>query len=555
MNMQPDRRELETRIRLLEEENRLLREEAEALRRYQVEHTALYERNIFCVYAHDLDGNFLDANDAALRLLGYSRDEIRGLSLSTILDEENLQRARETLEEIVRTGSQSRPTEYRVRKRDGTRVWIETEACLLTREGRPSAVQGIALDITVRKEAEEALRGKEERYRRLFEDSPISLWEEDYSDLWDYIEGLRASGVDNLGAWFAGHPEGLRRCASLVKILNVNKATLKMYHAASVQDFIGGLDRIFDQDAYRVFERGILALAEGETRFESEAVNSTLKGEKKQILIRWTVVPGSRRPFGNILVSVIDITGIKSLERERANLTAMFAHDIKSSLVAIQGLVMRMLNRAETLPAEKQAKYLEIVRKEAGKLEFLVDDFLESSRVQAVRLNFSKAPFSVEKELREFFELYQPLALEKGLRLELDCAAGLPLIEADANRLRRVFLNLLDNAFKFSTRPGARVTLSAWAEADRVEIRIADQGTGIDPEDLPFVFDPFHRGRNGSEPLYRGHGVGLAAVKSIVEGHGGQVFVASEKGKGSVFTVRLPTAVRGSEPGSRPEAP
>jgi len=113
----------------------------------------------------------------------------------------------------------------------------------------------------------------------------------------------------------------------------------------------------------------------------------------------------------------------------------------------------------------------------------------------------------------------------------------LPVIEADADRLRRVFTNLLDNALKFSKGRGT-VTISTHETDKDVVIKVRDQGIGISTGDLPYIFDPFHRGQVGEET--EGFGVGLAAVKTIVEGHGGQVLVESELGKGSVFTVVLP---------------
>jgi signal transduction histidine kinase len=114
---------------------------------------------------------------------------------------------------------------------------------------------------------------------------------------------------------------------------------------------------------------------------------------------------------------------------------------------------------------------------------------------------------------------------------------ALPIMEADAERLRRVFTNLLDNAFKFSREKG-EITV-ATQETDReIIVKIKDQGSGIDSRDLPYIFDPFHRGRGTRKE--EGSGVGLAAAKEIVEGHGGRIHVESELGQGSLFIVVLP---------------
>ena len=232
-----------------------------------------------------------------------------------------------------------------------------------------------------------------------------------------------------------------------------------------------------------------------------------------------------------------DIRRLKALEREKANLISMFAHDMKSPLVAVQGFVGRLLARTPDMGEEKGDKYLEIIREEAGKLEFLVDDFLELSRLQTGKLKLNFSATSLDKQLLELFEAYQPRAAQAGIELRLENKEALPIIEADAERLRRVFTNLLDNALKFAKERGA-VTITAEQTDQDVRIKIIDEGIGIDERELLYVFDPFHRGRDVDDR--EGFGLGLAAVKTIVEGHKGRVIVESELGKGSVFTVILP---------------
>jgi len=122
---------------------------------------------------------------------------------------------------------------------------------------------------------------------------------------------------------------------------------------------------------------------------------------------------------------------------------------------------------------------------------------------------------------------------------------ALPIIYADEKRLRRVFTNLLDNAVKFSKAQGT-ITLVAQETAREVLVQIIDQGVGMAAEELPYIFDLFHRGR-GSEKR-EGYGIGLATVKAIVEGHGGRIQVTSELGRGSTFSVFLPKERKVPEP-------
>ncbi|MBW2622436.1 MAG: PAS domain-containing sensor histidine kinase [Deltaproteobacteria bacterium] len=233
-----------------------------------------------------------------------------------------------------------------------------------------------------------------------------------------------------------------------------------------------------------------------------------------------------------------DISRLKSLEREKDNIISMFAHDMKSCLATIGGFTVRLLKKASELDEEKRTSYLGIIRKETEKLDVLVYDFLEFSRLQTGELKLNFQAFSLDKELIELFEVYQSREIQSGISLIQQNGDILPVIKADPVRLRRVFTNLLDNAFKFSKK-GDRITISSEETAQEIKITIKDQGVGIDPKDLPFIFDIFYRGTEGTGET-EGSGVGLAVVKTIVESHGGRILVQSEPGRGAAFTVVLP---------------
>ncbi len=127
---------------------------AETVTRYR----ALYDRALHCVYVHDLEGNFLDVNEAALNLLGYTRNEILSLNVTSLIDKNQLPMAFRTINEIRERGSQKAPRQFKFRKKNGEEVWLETDACLIFRNEKPYAIQGIALDITDRIRLERELR-------------------------------------------------------------------------------------------------------------------------------------------------------------------------------------------------------------------------------------------------------------------------------------------------------------------------------------------------------------------------------------------------------------
>ena len=167
MDKLPTYKELEHRVRELKKRCLDLESAKEELLDLEERYRAIFGRSLYCIYLHDFEGRFIDANEAALNFFGYTREELPSLSFSSLLAEDQLPKAFEALEEIKQSGSQEGFSEYKLKKKDGNYVWVETDGSLIYREGTPCAILGVARDITDRKKAEEALRQSEQRYRSL----------------------------------------------------------------------------------------------------------------------------------------------------------------------------------------------------------------------------------------------------------------------------------------------------------------------------------------------------------------------------------------------------
>ncbi|MEW5959925.1 MAG: PAS domain S-box protein, partial [Chloroflexota bacterium] len=176
------------------------------------------------------------------------------------------------------------------------------------------ANQELQAEVYERSQAEQALRESQHRYRRLFEDSPISLWEEDFSPGKAYFDHLAASGVTDWRDYFMAHPEAVAHCVGLVRILDVNAATLELLKANNKDELLTGLPNTFAEESLPVFREELISLAEGRPTFQSEAVLKTLTGEKISIVLRMTVAPGYEASLGRVLVSMQDITDRKRAE-------------------------------------------------------------------------------------------------------------------------------------------------------------------------------------------------------------------------------------------------
>jgi diguanylate cyclase (GGDEF)-like protein/PAS domain S-box-containing protein len=167
--------ELRQQIAELETLEKQRNQAEEVLRENKERYKALFDRSIYCVYVHDFEGRFIDANDAALNLLGYKKEDIPSVNFSTLFDEDQLPIVFKNMEELLQTGSQKRPIEHKLRKKDGGCVWVEAEGSVIYKQGNPYAIQGIARDITERKRAEGALRESEEKFRILAETNAAAI--------------------------------------------------------------------------------------------------------------------------------------------------------------------------------------------------------------------------------------------------------------------------------------------------------------------------------------------------------------------------------------------
>ena len=158
------------------------------------------------------------------------------------------------------------------------------------------------------------LSRSEARFRGLFEDVPLSIWEEDFSAVRQNIEKLRASGIEDLAAYFDEHPEAVAENAERVRVLDVNKATLEMFQAESKDELLEDLSKVLGPDSVTPFKEELLALAQGKTFFENETVNYTVHGERRVVFVRLSIAPGYEQTWEKVFVGVSDITEQRQAE-------------------------------------------------------------------------------------------------------------------------------------------------------------------------------------------------------------------------------------------------
>lgn len=217
----------------------------------------------------------------------------------------------------------------------------------------------------------------------------------------------------------------------------------------------------------------------------------------------------------------------------RDELLGIVAHDLRNPLSTILMQVERLRNR----PAERLQNGIVVIERAATRMNRLIQDLLDVTRMEAGTLAIEQARLSAAGLVRDAAEVQRPLATSASLELQVELSGSLPDVWADRDRMLQVFENLIGNALKF-TEPGGQVTVGAAKRDEEVLFWVSDTGTGIATADQPHVFDRFWQA-NGR---HRGAGLGLPIVKGIIDAHGGHVWVESEEGRGSTFFFTIPTA-------------
>ncbi|MFT3891072.1 MAG: PAS domain S-box protein [Anaerolineales bacterium] len=251
-------------------------------------------------------------NTAACQMNGYARDELIGQPIRIINTTPGTVTERAKYLERIRA-SKILKYEDRHRRKDGTVFPIEVSTSLITVGGR-EMVLGIDRDITNRKQAEEALREGERRYRALFEEMPIAVWEEDYSRIKNYLDTLKKQGITNFREYFSTHPDALARCTQMIGISDVNQTAVQMFEAADKQELImTTLEELSEGEREHNLE-DILAIADGRISNRWEGADTTCKGRPIVIELSWSVVPGYENDYSRVITTTIDITERKRME-------------------------------------------------------------------------------------------------------------------------------------------------------------------------------------------------------------------------------------------------
>lgn len=496
-----------------------------ALRESESRFRGVVESNMVGILFWNASGHIIAGNEMAVQMLGYSQEELQ----SGQVQWENITPAEfheidEAMQAQLLVEGVCSPFEKAYIRKDGTQVPILIGGALLP--GYSDRGVAYFIDITDRKQSENALRQSEERYRYLTESIPQLVW--------------------------TANAEGL--------LLDINQRWINYTGLSLEQAQIAGWQAVIHPDDVAVLNHYWVAAQQNDTHYQAEGRMRRADG-----VYRWHLhqaVP-LKDAQGNILKwfgTATDIEEQKQLQQEREYLLqreqaaraeaeaanrvkdeflAVLSHELRSPLNPILGWAKLLQDGKLDVVRTKHA--LATIERNAKLQAELIEDLLDVSRILRGKLNLTVSPVNLAATIQAAIETVRLAAEAKSIRIESAFASTGP-IAGDATRLQQIMWNLLSNAVKF-TPPGGQVNvkLEPVEHGREAQITITDTGKGIDPDFLPYIFDYFRQADSATTRQFGGLGLGLAIVRHLVELHGGTIQAESQgEGSGASFTVRLP---------------
>ena len=519
-----------------------------ALQASEARYSRLFQNMADAFVEVDFAGRIITTNPTFQTMLGYSESELLGLMWRDITPKIWRALEEDILAEQVMPQGSSGPFQKEFRRKDGTVIPVEVRIFLLKdAEGRSESMWAIVRDITDKQHAEQALRESEIRFRGLFEYMPVAVMEANFSPLKQRLEELLAQGVANLRWYLESNPEEISNLVARVRVLGVNSTALKLLGASSVPELVSELAKHFAVESMAILQEQILKIAEGELESDTEISLDDFRGEKKDLQLKWSVVPGHEHDFSRILISFSDLTARKvaeaeqhQLERELNHLRRLdslgrlaggVAHDINNVLSAIMMVASLMETQYEDNP--DILKNADTLLQAAVRGRDLVKGLRDFSRKDLE----SATTLDLNDLAKREADLLERTTLKK-VEIELDLADSLPLVFGDASAISNALMNLCVNACDAMPNGGRLTFITHSLGEGFVELSVQDTGEGMAPEVLARAMEPFFT----TKPAGKGTGLGLSQVYGTMKAHSGTLDIQSRPGEGTRVSLTFPPA-------------
>ncbi len=503
---------------------------------------AVSECSECAIFGKTLDGIINSWNAAAEGLFGYSAEEAIGKPSSILIPPDRTHELPNILDRIGRGERLERHQTVWLRK-DGHGIDVAVSVTPIKDDrGRVVGAATIARDITEQK------RTEEERERLLAElkeaNQRLVAANRRGRELADQAQRWAAE----LDAVIEGVGEGITIADGNGRILRRNRVGREILGPSPQieeeqrwTDYAGRFGvRYLDNRSVPSEQFPLARAVRGEAISGEELILVRPDGRRLHLLFSTSAVRDEEGRVALAMSIYRDITPIRLLEQAREEFISVVAHDLRSPLTLIPGFA-GLLQR---LPPEQhgrtqERKAVESILSSAKRLERMVADLLDASRIESNRLTLAKEPVDLPRLVEELVE--RTAEITKGHPVRIDVHGPVPAVLADPTRLEQVLVNLLSNAAKYSF-PRCEILLELQPRAGEVLISVTNRGLGIAPEDRDMIFTRFHRTRAAIKEKVPGLGLGLYISKGLVEAHGGRIWVESEMGKSTSFRFTLPAA-------------
>ncbi|EFI34887.1 PAS/PAC sensor hybrid histidine kinase [Desulfonatronospira thiodismutans ASO3-1] len=435
--------------------------------------------------------------------------------------------------------------------------WVSIRAVPVYEKGVVAGGILIRENITQRKKADEALRISEQKYRQLFESSPVSLWELDFSEVKKRLDALQAEGVQDLHSYFAGRQELIWEMADMVKVLDVNQQSLNLFRARTKRELMTGITSIFDKESQnKNFIQFLKVMACRGQGVVVERDHVTLDGQKLKTQVYWSVASGHEQDYSLVLACIVDNTDLLQTRQQlyqakeqavaanqaKSHFLATMSHEIRTPINGIMGLMQLM---QDTTQDREQQEYVDLALTSAQRLTRLLSDILDLSRVEAGKMTIQEEKFSPRDLAGSVAELFKVTAKDRGVSLECILDPGLPgEIIGDPARVRQILFNLVGNAVKYSEHGNVNLHMTPVPAGRNEDIRVlfivSDTGIGIPEDRIKTLFDPFVQVEDYQTRKHQGAGLGLAIIRRLTQLMGGNISIDSTEGEGTAVYVALP---------------
>ncbi len=378
---------------------------ADALRkRAEIRYRDIFDNAPVGIFQISLDGRYITANKSLALIFGYESQSDLVSSVNNVRNDiyVNLEDW-DTGVRMLNDSGQVSGYEVECRCKDGDTVWTSRDFRMVAAEpGLPSYLEGFVIDITSRKKAEQELLGSEKRFRSLFEDSPVALWELDLSALKEFFDSYGRGRVKLIRDNLLKSQEDVEECVSRIKILDTNNLADRFLEVSSKADILTqGFTPYVTSREWRFFRTILLDFVSGTIRHRSEVQFTRDDGKAQFLRINCNIVPGYETDWSRVLVSIEDISELKHIEKElrkskeeahRANdakghFLANMSHEFRTPMNAIKGMVQ--LLQSSELSGEQQEN-LRLIKSSVDSLLIIVNDILDFSKFDSVHMELSE---------------------------------------------------------------------------------------------------------------------------------------------------------------------